>query len=174
MASEIVRLWWWDLPPDLIEKSEKIRLQKNAQNQRDGTRSAKPYPIHHQSRSGTTFLTKQPIITYGTPTTHSSNRDARIFELPSGQILLGTIPSFSWDGDGLLLTPGHEGIAETGDGQRTDKGIVTGGMSLPVTCEAWDVQTIEGTEASNNIDATEDVEEKPPTGPSSSDILSWF
>ncbi|KIL64794.1 hypothetical protein M378DRAFT_162958, partial [Amanita muscaria Koide BX008] len=167
MGSEIVRLWWWDPPPDLIEKSEKIRLQKNAQNQRDGTRSAKPYPIHHQSRSGTTFLTKQPIITYGTPTTHSSNRNTRSFELPSGQILLGTIPSFS-------ITPGHEGLVETGDVQCADKGIVTGVMSLPVTCEAWDVQTIKGTEASDDIDATEDVEEKPPTGPSSSDILSWY
>jgi hypothetical protein len=106
---------------------------------------------------------------------HSSNRnqDVRTFELPSGQILLGTIPSFSRDGDGLL-TPGHEGLAEMGDVQRADKGIVTGAMSLPVTSEAWDVQTIEGTEASGDIDAMEDVEEKPPTGPSSSDILSWY
>jgi hypothetical protein len=63
MGSEILRLWWWDPPPDLIEKSEKIRLQKNAPNQLNSTRSAKPYPIHHQSRSGTTFFTKQPIIT---------------------------------------------------------------------------------------------------------------
>ncbi|KAM6499398.1 hypothetical protein JOM56_004906 [Amanita muscaria] len=114
MGSEIAHLWWWDPPPDLIEKSEKIRLQKNAQNQYDGTRN------------------------------------------------------------GSLLTPGHEGLAETGDVQRADKGIVTGAMSLPVTFEAWDVQTIEGTETSDDIDAMEDVEEKPPTGPSSSDILSWY
>jgi hypothetical protein len=44
-------------PPD-----RKIRLQKNAQNQRDGTRSAKPYPVHHGSRSGTTLLTKQLLL----------------------------------------------------------------------------------------------------------------
>ncbi|KAF8334439.1 hypothetical protein F5887DRAFT_1273589 [Amanita rubescens] len=175
MGSEIVRLWWWDPPPDLIEKSEKIRLQKNAQNQHDGTRSAKPYPIHHQSRNGTTFLTKQPIITYGTPSTHSSNQDARTFELPSGQILLGTIPSLFWDGDGLLLTPGHEGLAEMVDVQHADKGINTGAMSSPVASEAWDVQTIEGTDStSDDIDGMEDVEEKPSTGPSSSEILSWY
>ena len=42
-----------------------------------------------------------------------------------------------------------------------------------MTCEAWDVQTIEGTETPD-IDGMEDVEEKPPTGPSSSDILSWY
>ncbi|KIL56388.1 hypothetical protein M378DRAFT_172785 [Amanita muscaria Koide BX008] len=94
--------------------------------------------------------------------------------LPSGQILLGTIPSFSWGGDELLLTPGYEGLAEMWDVQRADKGIVTGAMSLPVTCEAWDVQTIKGTEASDDIDVMEDVEEKPPTGPSSLDILSWY
>ena len=179
MGSEIVSLWWWDPPPDLVEKSEKIRLQKNAANQYDSTRGAKPHPINHQSRSGTTFLPKQPIITHGAPTTHSYNRnrnqDAPTFELPSGQILLGTIPSFSRDGDELLLTPGYsDGLAETGDVQRADKGVVTGAMNLPATCEAWDVQTIEGTETSNDIDAMDDVEEKPPTGPSSSDILSWY
>ncbi len=178
MGSEIVRLWWWDPPPDLIKRSEEIRLQKNAANQYDSTRGAKPYPINHQSRSGTTFLTKQPIITSGTPTTHFSNRnrnqDAPTFELPSGQILLGSIPSFSRDGDELLLTPRYsDGLAETEDTvQRADKGIVTDAMSLPVTCEAWDVQTIEGTETSDDIDS--DVEEKPPTGLSSSDILSWY
>ena len=55
---------------------------------------------------------------------------------------------------------------ETGDVQRADKGIVTDALS-----EAWDVQTIEGTETSDDIDIMED---KPPTGPSSSDILSWY
>ncbi|KAF8334436.1 hypothetical protein F5887DRAFT_1139377 [Amanita rubescens] len=148
MGLEIVSLWWWDPPPDLIEKSEKIRLQKNAQNQCDGTRSAKPYPIHHQSRNGTPFLTKQPI---------------------------GTIPSLSWDGGRLLFTPRHEGLAETGDVQCADTGIVTDAMSSPVTSGTWDVQTIEGTDStSDDIDGMEDVEEKPSTGPSSSDILSWY
>ncbi len=79
------------------------------------------------------------------------------------------MPSFSWDRDGLLLTPGFEGLAETGDVQRADKRIVTDAMS-----EVWDVQTIEGTETSDDIDIMEDVEEKPPTGPPSSDILSWY
>lgn len=175
MGSEIVHLWWWEPSPDQIEKSKKIRLQNDTLNQHDGTRSAKPDPIHHQSRSGTTFLTKQPIITYGTPITYSSNhnpnQDPRTFELPSGQVLFGTTPSFSWDGDGLMLTPVYEGLAETGDVQRADKGIVTGATSLPVTCEAWDVQTIKGTEASDDI---EDIEEKPPIGPASVDILSWY
>ena len=50
--------------------------------------------------------------------------------------------------------------------QRADKGIVTDALS-----EAWDVQTIEGTETSDDIDIMED---KLPTGPSSSDILSWY
>ncbi len=169
MGLEIVNLWWWDPPLELIKKSEGIRLQKNAQNQYNGTRSAKPYPIHHESRNNTRFVTKQFIITY------NRKQDERTFELPSGQILLGTIPSsLSWDGDGPLLTPGHEGFVETKDVQRADKGIVTGAVSLPVTFEAWDVQTIEGTETSDDIDAMEDVEEKPPTGLSSSDVLSWY
>lgn len=80
-------------------------------------------------------------------------------------------PSFSWDGDGLLLTPRYEGLAEMGDMQCADKGIVTGAMSLPVTCEAWDVQTKCTEEASDDINA---VKEKPLTGPVSLDILSWY
>ena len=74
-----------------------------------------------------------------------------------------------------MLTPQYlYGLAERGDVQCTDKGIVAGAMSLPVTLEAWDVQTIEGTEFSDDTNAMEDIEEKPPTGPSSSDILLWY
>jgi hypothetical protein len=121
---------------------------------------------------------KQPIITYGTPTTHSSshnpNQDVHIFELPSGEIVLGMTPCFSWDGDGLLLTAGDKGLAEMGDVQHADKGIVTGVMSLLVASKVWGVQTINSTEDSDDIDAIEDVKEKPPTCPTSFDIVSWY
>lgn len=117
-------------------------------------------------------LTKQPITTYGTqaPTTHSSNQDVRTFQLPSGQILLGKIPSLSWDGDQLLLTSEHKDLAEMVD---VEKGITTGTMRQ-ATFEAWDEQTVEGAETSDDINPMEEIEEKPPTGRSSSDIiLSW-
>jgi hypothetical protein len=58
MGSEIISLWWWDPSPDLIKNLEKICLWKNASNQHDSTRNAEPDPIHHQSRSGTTFSMK--------------------------------------------------------------------------------------------------------------------
>jgi hypothetical protein len=61
---------------------------------------------------------------------------------------------------------------ETGDVQHTDKGIITNAISLSAMFEAWDVQTIKGTETSDNINAMEGIKEKPPTGPLSSDILS--
>lgn len=172
MGLEIISEWWWDPPPDLINESEKICLEKTAINQRVGPRSPKPHPIHHQSRNGTTFSMEQIIVPHGTQTTHPSNWDPCVFELPSGQILLGTIPSFSLDGDELelLLTPGREGLVETGYLQHTDKEIVTGAVNLPVTYEACDFQSVEGTEFSDDIDAMEDVEENPPTGPSSSEF----
>ena len=43
-----------------------------------------------------------------------------------------------------------------------------------MTYEACNFQSVEGTEFSDDIDAMEDVEENPPTGPSSSEILSWY
>jgi hypothetical protein len=117
---------------------------------------------------------KQPIGTYGTPTTHSSsrnpNQDVHTFELPSGQIVLGTTPCFSWDGDRLLLTAGGEGLTETGDVQHADKGIVTGVTSLLAASKAWG----DNTEDSDDIDAIEDVKEKHPTCPTSFDIVSWY
>jgi hypothetical protein len=181
MGAEISVLWWWDPSPNMIEKSEEIRLQNNARNQHNGTRNPKPDPIDHRSRNGTTFSTKRPIITYGTPTAHSSspnpNRDVRTFELPSGQIVLGTTPCFSLDRDGLLLTAGDEGLSETGDVQHADKGIVTGVRSLLASSEAWGDRTVNGTEDSDDsddINAIEDVKEKPPTCPTSFDIVSWY
>jgi len=95
------------------------------------------------------------------------------FELPSGEILLGTA-SVSWDRDELQLTPGDEGLVEMGDVQRADKGIIAGALSLPATSEVWDVQTIMGTDDSDDIDHIEDVKEKPSVCPSSLDILSWY
>jgi len=163
MGHEISRLWWWDPTPDMIKELKKIA------NQHDGPPRPKPHPIHHPSRDGTTFSTERVIVPLGTQTMFSSNQDLRTFELPTGQILLGTNPSFSRDGDELLLTPGHDGLVDMGD---ADKEIIPGAMSLPVMYE-WDFQSIEGTETSDDIDAMENVEEQPPTGLSSSEVLSW-
>jgi len=175
MGAEITRLWWWDPSPDMIKKSKEICLQNNAQNWHDGTRTAKPNPIDHQSCHDTTFSMKKPTTAYGTPTTHSSspnpNQDVHTFEPPSGQIVLGTTPCFSWDGDGLMLTAGDKGLVEMGDVQHADKGIITSVTSLLAASEAWGVRTVNGTEDSDNIDA---IKEKPPTCPTSSDITSWY
>jgi len=99
----------------------------------------------------------------------------RTFELPSGQIVaIGTTPCFSWDGGGLLLTAGGEGLAETVDVQCADKGIVTGVTNLLVASEAWGEWTVNGTEDSDDIDAIEGIEEKPPTCLTSFDIVSGY
>jgi hypothetical protein len=111
------------------------------------------------------------IISHGPKTMQSSHLDLCTFDLPSGQILLRTTPSFSQDGDELLLRAGHEGLAEVGDVQHGDKGIVTGAISLPVT---WDVQSVEGTEMPDNIDDLENFKGQPPTCFSSSEISSWY
>jgi len=64
MGTEILMRWWWDPPSDSIEKSKKIHLH-------DSTRSAKPPPIHHHSRSGTTFL-NTPFMVSSVEGTHES------------------------------------------------------------------------------------------------------
>ena len=171
MGTEISRLWYWDPPPDTIKKSEEIRLQNNLSHQHEVIRSPQPDPIDHKSRNDTTFSTKQPIVTYGTPTTPSPsrnpNQDVPTFELPLRQNVLGTRPCLSQDGDGLLLTAGDEGLSETGDVQRADKGSASGVTMLLAASEAW-------VEDSDDMDAIDDVEEKPPTSPTSFDILSWY
>ena len=60
-----------------------------------------------------------------------------------------------------------------GDVVHADKGIVTRAMSLPVMYGGWDIQSIEGTETSNDINTIKDVDEQPPTGLSSPDVSSW-
>ena len=167
MGHEIIRLWWWDPSPDEIKEYEGIA------NQHDGPRSIPPLPIHHPSRSGTKFSLNQIVTPHGTQTTRSFNRGLRTFEPPSGQISLGATPSFSRDGDELLLADEDEGLAEMGDVVHADKGIVTRAMSLPVMYGGWDIQSIEGTETSNDINTIKDVDEQPPTGLSSPDVSSW-
>ena len=152
MGLEITRLWWWDPSPDMIRKSEEIRAQKIAAKRYGSTRKAKPHPIHHPSRINITFTTKQPIITFGTPTTRLSSCD---------------IPS--WNNDGLQLTPGNEGAVEMEDMQYADKAIVAGMSSPPLTSDIWDHQSVDVPEDSDN----NDMEEKSAIRPSPCDIISW-
>ena len=37
MGSEIIRLWWWDPPPNMIRCLEEIRIWNIATNQHDNT-----------------------------------------------------------------------------------------------------------------------------------------
>jgi len=179
MGTEISRLWWWDPSPEMKNKLEEIRLRNIAANQHDDTRTAKPNSIHHSSRSGTTFLTMQPVITYGPPIAQSSgpnrnrNQGTCTFQLSSGQIVLGVTPPLSWDGDGLQFTLRDEGLAEVVNVQCADKGVAASIIGLSVTTEAWDVQTIEGTEDLDDVDCIGDAEKKPGTCLSSFDIVSW-
>lgn len=70
MSAHITHLWWWDPSPEMIARSLEIRDQNFAENQQDDTPNAKPHPIHHQSRTTTTFLTMQPTFMFGS---HTSN-----------------------------------------------------------------------------------------------------
>jgi hypothetical protein len=176
MGVEIIRLWWWDPPSDMIDRSCRIRLRNLTENRQDDIRQAKPDPIHHPSRTDTTFRTKQPVITYGTRTmqcpSHNLNQDEGTVELPSGQILLGTTPSLSWDRDGILLTP-REGLAKMEDVQCTDKSLVS--WAATPTSEAWDFRTLEGFQADDDdLDDIEDAEESPSGCLTSFDIMSWY
>jgi len=92
---------------------------------------------------------------------------------PSGQIMLGVRPCLSWDRGGLLLTSRVEGLVEMEGGQCADKGVVVSVISSLVASEAWDAQTVEDFENSNDTDGIEDIERKPATCLSSADIVLW-
>jgi hypothetical protein len=86
------------------------------------------------------------------------------FQLSSGQIVLG------------LPSPGTQAgyeLAEMEGVQRADKGVAASVISLLVTLEAWDAQTIESAEDSDDIDCIGDAKRKTKTYLSSCDIVSW-
>jgi hypothetical protein len=92
MSSEIRLLWWWDPSPEMIKKSQDIRIENLAANQQDDTPNAKPFSIHHQSRMGTTFLMMQPTTTYGTSSCFNLNQGKSAVERPLAPLILGAPP----------------------------------------------------------------------------------
>jgi hypothetical protein len=139
MGSEIIRLWGWDPEPDLIQKCLEIRVQNIAAKRQEDARSAKPNPIDHQSRRGTTFFMKQPFTTYGTLPTHASSskidQDKCAVERPSGPIFLGTRTHLTWATDGTIqLTAGDKGLKKE-DLQLVDDSIISGVTGSPVSSE---------------------------------------
>jgi hypothetical protein len=171
MGGEIIRLWWWDPSPEMINRSLEIRNQNLAANQHDDTPNAKRHPIHHQSRRSTTFLMKRPTTTFGAHTTnspsHNLNQGKRAVERHLGPIFLGTPTHFDWFTDGMMLTDGDEGLTKQ-DLQRVDDGIMAGVTGSPVTSEAWTE-----TEDSDVISDIMAVQDKSTICPSSLDIASW-
>ena len=115
--------------------------------------------MHHIS---TTFSTTTPTTTYGVyPSSGPPHQDARRTELPSGQILLGTVPSVSLDGDGLLLTC----TAELRSVTHADKGFVDVTRSLVASASS------ESTEDSDKIHETDGKSEMDPPP---FDVISWY
>jgi len=174
MGYEIVRLWWWDPPRDVIESSKGIRPTRNNKK-----RNPQPQPIHLISA---TWSTTKPISTFGTFAGQSSSSDyhqvPRPIELPSEQILFGTTPSVLLDREGLLLTVPDEGSAEPISETRANKGFIT---SSRVT-RAWDAQSTEltndsdVTDESTEAESTEalDVDGKSKIYMPSLDVISWY
>jgi hypothetical protein len=87
--------------------------------------------------------------------------------------VLGMMPPLSWDRGRLLFTLGDEGSAEMEDIQCVDNGVATSVISLSVTSEAWDAQTVKGAKDFDNPDCIRDAEKKPETCLSSFNIVLW-
>lgn len=154
MSSEILLLWWWDPPPGMIKRSGELRNQNFAANQHYNTPSAKPFPIHHHSRSSTTFSTKQPTLTSGA-------RNQRVVDL--GPVFFGIPTHPDWLMDEMLPTDGDEGLTKE-DLQRVDDSIMAGPLTSEVCTE---------TEDSDDISDSMAVRDKPTICLSSLDIMSW-
>jgi len=84
MGYEIVRLWWWDPPRDVIESSKGIRPTLPTCN--NEKRRPQPQPIHLISA---TWSTTKPIIKVGTFVAQLSSSDPhqvpRPIDLPSAE-----------------------------------------------------------------------------------------
>ena len=106
MAIEIIRLWWWDPSPQMLEQCRITRSLNIAANRQNDGQSAKPPPIHDPLRTTTTFATKRPTITFGAQTTnfpHNLNWGKDAVQRDSGPAILALSLAPGWD-----LAHGHE------------------------------------------------------------------
>jgi hypothetical protein len=163
MGYEIMKLWWWEPTPELKEQSRRIRITVKKKTQPNPP----PKPIHLITA---TFATIKPIIAFGTSTAHSSggtsHQIASSVELPSGQIVSGTMPPVSLDRDGLLLTV----VAEPTSVTSANKSFITSSRATM----AWDTQSTKLTKDSDAIDESTEGSDVDKTYLPSSDIISWY
>ena len=86
-------------------------------------------------------------------------------ELPSGQILFGTVPPVSLDRDGLLLTSADKGSVELRSVTHGDKGFVT--YSLVASASE------DSAEGAEDLDKIHDTDGKSINHSLSFDVISW-
>ena len=121
MAVEIIRLWWWDPSPQMLEQRRITQSLNIAADRQNNGQSAKPPPIHDPLRTTTTFATKRPTITFGAHVTNfprnlnrgkdAVQRGPVILALQDHWLLDGTLPTVM---DGELLKENIDIIAITG------------------------------------------------------------
>ena len=97
MGSEIIRLWFWEPPPELIAKSKKKSTSSKRQSKKRRI-DKRPGAIRHNS---STFALTKPHTTYGTATAHSSSASDQDARTLAGQTLLTPV---SLDRRGQLST----------------------------------------------------------------------
>jgi hypothetical protein len=165
MAYEIIMLWWWEPSSDQQARVISASLQNTR-------RAIPPKPIHLRRETFTTTTT-----TFGTAAAQSSGSTPHhvphSFELPSGQILIGIMPSVSLDTEGLLRTSGGQVSGEPKGITHPTKCIVSS-SALTIASDTWDVQT--GGDNSDVVDERTEasaVEAKSEIDSLLVDVKSW-
>jgi len=154
MAFEIIRLWWWDPSPQMLEESRATRRLNIATDRQNDGQSAKPLPIHDPSRTTTTFATMQPTTAFGARTTNfprNLNRGENAVQRDPGPLIPGPVILAPQVPDGILPTVMDEELLKENIGNTA----MTGVIGSPVSSEAE-------TEDQNDIDssATSEAETK--------------
>ena len=122
MACEIIMLWWWEPSSDQQARVISVSLQNTR-------RTIPPKPIHLRCETFTSTMT-----TFGTHVPHS-------FELPSGQILIGIMPSVSLDTEGLVLHTSGSQVTREPKGITHPTKCIVSSLALTIASDTWDVQT---------------------------------
>jgi hypothetical protein len=136
-GSEIIKLWWWDPTPKMIEDCEKVAVGKKRKHQSD-LRDPGPEPI---ASIRTTFLQfrgprRLPLLPRNLP--------SALPRTSSFRLISGTIPLVSWTAY-AIVTSANERSAKS-----TNKGLVA--TSQVTSASGKTAEGAEDLDETNNVD----------------------
>jgi len=148
MASEIIRLWWWEPSFENLKRAARIRLKNIFQGTQNDVPNARPDAINHRSRKRTKFSENVPSLHF-----------PRVTNSPKGPIFIRIPTHPNRPMDEMSPIDGDENIQDL---EHADESIMASATGFPATSHAWTETEDEGY-----------VEDKSTIYLSSADIVGW-